>query len=356
MASFKDILEKTKDIKDCMPSFFDKIDSDKSQEKINIWEHISEDRNGSLTEFQKEVLLDDYGLTEDEVAQYSDWEEFEKSYLDGSDFGKKYDCESMLSVLNDKTDVQIQSDEENIDNIKMEPNSKKEINGRVYQSDDNGNIYMIDGERRPNTTYVLNGYEYKTDDKGRIISSEGDAIHNPDNARDNTEQRKAVDESRRGKDQGGHIDARELNGDSGQGNLVAMDARINQSDYSRMESDIVKALDPPNNKEVHVKKELIYEGDSDRPDKIISTVTIDGKDTIYIFDNNLDNSLLSEVPENGKKTVETKIEETGGAISSIKKEYDEEGKLVKTTVCITYSDEDGNHRAKVVIDGNGGEN
>lgn len=109
MASFKDILEKTKDIKDCMPSFFDKIDSDKSQEKINIWEHISEDRNGSLTEFQKEVLLDDYGLAEDEVAQYSDWDDFEEKML-----LKQLGDESNVQDVSDETDSRVGENEENL--------------------------------------------------------------------------------------------------------------------------------------------------------------------------------------------------------------------------------------------------
>jgi len=70
--------------------------------------------------------------------------------------------------------------------------------------------------------------------------------------------------------------------------------------------------------------------------KITTTVSADGKDTVYKFDNNLDGSLKDDVPENGKETVQDRLDETGGEISSIKEEYEESGKLVETTVYITW--------------------
>lgn len=69
------------------------------------------------------------------------------------------------------------------------------------------------------------------------------------------------------------------------------------------------------------------------------------------FDNNLDDGLKDEVPENGKDAVQEELNDTNGEISSIKEEYNENGKLNKTTVNITYTDESGtNHRTKVYID------
>ena len=85
--------------------------------------------------------------------------------------------------------------------------------------------------------------------------------------------------------------------------------------------------------------------------RLTVTVTIDGKDTEYIFDNNLAGSLRDEVPENGKVMVQDRLNETGGEISSIKEELDEEGNLAETTVYITYKGEDGTtYRTSVVID------
>lgn len=219
----------------------------------------------------------------------------------------------------------------------------------TYKTDDNGNIYCIDGKLQPNTTYELNGNVYNTDDKGRIISCEAKPVRSPENSRDNDAQRESGGEDRKPDDQGGHIVGRDMNGDSGIGNLVAMDSKINQSDYKRMENDIKAALDEGN--DVTTKTEITYSGDSERPDNITVTVTADGKDTVYKFDNNLDGSLRNEVPENGEKTVQDKVNETGGEISSIKEEYDGNGNLVETIVYITYKGEDGsNYRTSVVIE------
>lgn len=75
-----------------------------------------------------------------------------------------------------------------------------------------------------------------------------------------------------------------------------------------------------------------------------------GKDTVYKFDNNMDGSLSDEVPENGKDLVQDRLDRTGGKVSSIKEEYDETGKLVETTVYVTYQGEDGtNYRTSILI-------
>jgi hypothetical protein len=226
------------------------------------------------------------------------------------------------------------------------------------KADDNGKIYMVDGKLLPNTTYEINGNVYKTDDKGRIISCESKPKHTPENPRDIEAQKKAGGDDRKPNDQGGHIVGRDMNGDGGAGNLIAMDSRINQSDYKRMENDIKRALDE--GKEVTTKTDIIYNGDSERPDKIVVTVTVDGKDTVYTYDNNLDGSLMEKVAENGTMsdvdTVQSVIDETGGQISSVKEEYDSNGNLEKTTVNITYVGDDGkNYRTTVDIhNSNGG--
>lgn len=255
------------------------------------------------------------------------------------------------SIESSKTDAPT-FETENTERI---PNSTYEADGVIYKTDDNGDVYMADGKLEPNSTYELNGNIYTTDENSRIISCEAKPQRSPENPRDNDAQREAGGEDRKENDQGGHIVARDLNGDGGGGNLVAMDSKINQSDYKRMENDVKNDLD--DGKDVAVKVDLTYEGDSDRPDKITATVTTDGKDKVYKFDNNLDNSLEDEVPENGKEAVQSELDDTGGTISSIKEEYDENGKLEKTTVNITYTDEEGSvHRTKVIIENTGGEN
>lgn len=219
----------------------------------------------------------------------------------------------------------------------------------VIKTDDNGTIYLKEGELEPNTTYELNGNIYTTDEQGRIIHCEAKPERSPENPRDISAQIRVGGEDRRPSDQGGHIVGRDLNGDGGAGNLVAMDSKINQSDYKRMENEIKNALDE--GKDVAVTTDISYSDNSKRPDTITVTMTVDGVKTVYKFDNNLDGSLKDEIPENGKEAVQEELNDTNGEISSIKEEYDENGELTETTVNITYTDENGiNHRTKVHID------
>jgi len=223
--------------------------------------------------------------------------------------------------------------------------------------DDNNKQYMENGELMPDNTYVLNGNEYRTDDLGRIISCESTPERTPDNARDISAQVAAGSEHRQSNDHGGHIVARDLGGDGGAGNLVALDSRINLSDYKRMENDIKDALDE--GQAVSVKTNIEYSGSSERPDRVTATVTADGKDTIYTFDNNMDGALMGDLKENLSKSdvavVNDVLYVTGGTVSSIKEELNLEGKLEKTKVSITSTSEDGsNYRRQVVIDHDGG--
>ena len=147
------------------------------------------------------------------------------------------------------------------------------ITENMTKTDDNGVIYLKDGELTPNTTYELNGNIYTTDEQGRIVRCEAKPERTPENPRDINAQRQVGGEDRHPSDQGGHIVGRDLNGDGGAGNLVAMDSRINQSDYKRMENDIKDALDE--SKDVTITTDISYSGDSKRPDRITVTVTAD---------------------------------------------------------------------------------
>lgn len=224
-----------------------------------------------------------------------------------------------------------------------------EVDEDKTKSDDNGKVYCIDKKILPNNTYELNGNIYATDDKGRIISCDAKPVRVPDNPRDIKAQQDVGGEDREPNDQGGHIVGRDLNGDGGIGNLLAMDSKINQSDYKRMENDIKVALD--GGKDVTMYTEVTYDGNSERPDNITVTTTANGEKSVYRFDNNLDGSLMDEVPENGKEAVRAELDDTDGQISSIQETYDAKGNLIKTIVNITYADDDGsNHRSRVVIE------
>lgn len=220
----------------------------------------------------------------------------------------------------------------------------------IRKTDDNGTIYFTDGELVADTTYELNGNTYTTDEQGRIVHCEAKPERSPENPRDVNAQLHTGGADRHSSDQGGHIVGRDLNGEGGVGNLIAMDSRINQSDYKRMENDIKASLD--DGKDVSMSTDILYYSEeSKRPDIITTTITADGVKAIYKFDNNLDGGLNSEVPASGKSIVNEEMKDTKGTISSIKEIYNESNSLSETNVSITYTDENGvNHRTKVYID------
>lgn len=218
------------------------------------------------------------------------------------------------------------------------------------KTDDHGKSYIGDGELKPNCEYTLNDNTYCTDDLGRIVHCDGSPQISPENTRDKQAQLDAGGVDRKPGDQGGHIIGRDLNGNGGKGNIVAMDERINTSDYKRMENQVKNCL---NSGKVNTETTVKYSGESQRPDRIDVTVTAnDGKRSVFKFDNNLDNSLMSEVPENGKVVVQDSLDAHGGNISSIREDYNADGKLEKTTVSTTYTDETGKpQRDHIVIQG-----
>ncbi len=244
-----------------------------------------------------------------------------------------------------------ENEQKNIDLKKQyDPNSKFEVNGTIYETDDNGYIFKIGGELLPDHEYTVNKIKYKTDENGRIISCDyGEAVLTPEGERDNKAQTRAGEEDRREGDQGGHIIARIFGGAKGIENMLAMRGAINQSVYKRMENEIRKALEE--GKEVLIKVEVEYEGDSKRPSKIKVTYTIDGKKTEVQYDNDegstdLLETLEDEADEDAYNDLKQEIEDAkkeGADISvvAVKKEYDEDGNVTKITV--TIRDENSEH-------------
>lgn len=158
-------------------------------------------------------------------------------------------------------------------------NSTFEHNGNIYETDDNGNIYKINGsELTPDTEYTIDGVTYTTDSNGRIISCDGVPKQTPEGIRDTKAQEQAGGEDRQEGDQGGHILARILGGSKGIENMLAMRGPINQGPYHSMEKEIDKALS--DGKDVHIHVDVKYKGDSERPSKIIVTYSIEGKETV----------------------------------------------------------------------------
>lgn len=151
--------------------------------------------------------------------------------------------------------------------------------------DDNGKPYMKNGELLPNTSYELNGNKYETDSEGRKIRIEATAEIN-NTPRPSLNSRK-VEGLEHGDDKG-HIIAHVLGGSDTEGNLVAMDAKLNRGEYKSMELSAKRALE--DGKEVKMTVEIEYEGDSKRPKSFTVTLEIDGEFTVKKFLNNSNGS------------------------------------------------------------------
>lgn len=223
---------------------------------------------------------------------------------------------------------------------KREPNSEYRIGENVYETDDNGNTYKKNGKLLPNAEYTLKGYTYKTDKNGNITTCDAKPALTDDGTRNTKEQRESGGEERKEDDDGGHLIAKILGGAEGEENLVPMRRTINRGDYKKMENEIAKAL--LEGKKVSLHIDIEYDGDSQRPSKIRVEYTIDGKKTVVEFDNKENSTDLSETLENKigdedynalKEEIEDrKADGIETSLTSVKTEYDENGKPVKITV------------------------
>ena len=184
---------------------------------------------------------------------------------------------------------------DNFKSIKPEKEmTMKELNDGVKEKfdkaqkeyfDDNDVEYRKGDSLLPNISFERNGYRYKTDDLGRIASAEGKLRLKEG------EKRKTINETKEaiGKgemketDERGHLIADRFEGSGGLENLVPMDTNLNRSDYSKMENDLAKALQ--GGKDVRLKIQPVYEGDSRRPSEIRAIYSIDGELDVRIFKN-----------------------------------------------------------------------
>lgn len=165
----------------------------------------------------------------------------------------------------------------------LQPNSSYEVDGITYETDDNGQIFKVDGKLAPDIEYVYNGIKYKTDANGEIISWEGKPFYNPEGERDAGAQTDAGGQDRKPGDDGGHLVARITGGSAGNENLVPMRDTINRGDYKKAENEIVNAL--KNGSEVTEKGTVIREGSDSRPTKVEMQYFYDDVNKDLIVDN-----------------------------------------------------------------------
>lgn len=189
------------------------------------------------------------------------------------------------NLENENTDVINETKEENSEGEKENPHQEI-IDGKTYYYDDNGKLYRVEKELQPNTEYEINGYKYKTDEKGRIISAEG-KLHVKERdgrlpIKDSLEDIGKGDE-KEGDDRG-HLIGDQFDGSNGMENMVPQDADINRNDFRKLENELAKVV--KDGKEVYVKVEPVYEGDSRRPAAVVVTYSINGEEHVRVFPNN----------------------------------------------------------------------
>ena len=126
----------------------------------------------------------------------------------------------------------------------------------------------------PSTVYKVDGNNtYKTDSQGRVQSVEAKLSLNK-NDRNSYQQCKAGKCGVAG-DEGGHLIGTRFNGPGEKINIVPMNSNLNRVEWKKMENLWAKAL--KENKQVDVKIEPIYSGNSERPVKFNVRYTIEGE-------------------------------------------------------------------------------
>ncbi len=155
---------------------------------------------------------------------------------------------------------------------------------RVYL-DDRGEPYRI-GDKLLSGEFKINDYLFTFDDRGRTVRAEGKL-----QLKDPAEPRRPVKESmdaigrgdQREGDDKGHLIADRFEGPPGSENLVAMDGRVNKSDYKRIENRLASELQA--GKEVFCRVDVRYEGDSHRPSEFVVMDRVDGEVTVTVVKN-----------------------------------------------------------------------
>jgi len=134
----------------------------------------------------------------------------------------------------------------------------------------------------PNKTYsVGNGcFVYKTDKHGRVVEAYGDrskALELPRRGGRNSDVQKAViGDGIKGKDDGGHLFAKEHNGPNEKINQVPMNGKFNRNgEWRKLEEEETKYINA--GKQVNSRRQLMYRGTSKRPYAIKVWLEVDHK-------------------------------------------------------------------------------
>uniref|UniRef100_UPI001C97D312 DNA/RNA non-specific endonuclease n=1 Tax=Fluviispira vulneris TaxID=2763012 RepID=UPI001C97D312 len=154
----------------------------------------------------------------------------------------------------------------------------KEVIGLTSGKKGSWNIEL--NNPKPNKIYnVDNTQTFETDHLGRAIRVEGTIL--PASKDRNTYQQNKVGKLGNPADEGGHLIATILGGPGEKINLVPMDGNLNKGEWKKMEN--LWATAKKEGKEVNVKIEPTYSGDSKRPEKFRVEYLISGDRPVEIF-------------------------------------------------------------------------
>ena len=165
-----------------------------------------------------------------------------------------------------------------IDEFEDKVFGKEKKNTIVETSGKKGNWNKtLNKELEPNKIYRVDSYNYHTDELGRVNNVNG-KLDFTTKGRNTYQQGKSVElkNGLKGEDDGGHIIAQIFNGPGEQINYVPQAQTLNRGDWKAMENEWKEALNkiPPD--EVKVDIQIIYGGESKRPNRFIVKYTIGG--------------------------------------------------------------------------------
>ncbi|URJ35163.3 DNA/RNA non-specific endonuclease [Paenibacillus polymyxa] len=150
------------------------------------------------------------------------------------------------------------------------PNSQKPDGTIDKPFDENGSL-------KPNIKYKAGEYDYsyETDGLGRLNKFETDNLQLT--KRESRLDHNPKTPGKKDGDHAGHLAGDRFGGSPELDNLVSQSRKVNLSQYKKIENQWAKAL--KDGKEVKVKVDIEYEGDSLRPSKFNVQYEIDGKFT-----------------------------------------------------------------------------
>ncbi len=201
---------------------------------------------------------------------------------------KNPSAENFKNIKPEKAMTQKEADDFWDSELKKESDSAKNESGESVDSkeylDDNGNKYRDGDYLLPDTKFEVNGYKYETDDKGRVVSAEGKLrMRDPDYERDMENVKKLEGQEYKSGDDRGHLIGHQFGGSDKLENLVPMDAKLNQGDFAKLENTLADAV--KDGSDVKLKVEPIYENDSTRPSEFKVSYSIDKEREVIVFKN-----------------------------------------------------------------------